>query len=57
MVGEAKKAIKVSMELMASLAQARAKVEAGVVSKADQQALLFGFILQYYTICFCDTNR
>ena len=53
MVGEAKK----SNKLMVSLAQAWAKVEAGVVAKADQQALLFGFILQYYTICFCDTNR
>ena len=42
---------------MVSLAPARAKVEAGVVAKAEQQALLFGFVLQYNTICFCDTNR
>ena len=35
MVGETKKA-KVSMKLMASLATARAEIEAGVVAKADQ---------------------
>ena len=33
MVGETKK---VSMKLMASLAPARAEIEAGVVAKADQ---------------------
>ena len=36
MVGEAKKQQQVSMRLMASLAPARAEVEAGVVAKADQ---------------------
>ena len=39
MVGETKKA-KVSMKLMASLAPARAEIEAGVVAKADKYILL-----------------
>ena len=40
MVGETtKRQKKVSMKLMASLAPARAEVEAGVVAKADQYQL------------------
>ena len=37
MVGDNKAKNKVSMKLMASLAPARAEVEAGVVAKADQK--------------------
>jgi hypothetical protein len=36
MVGETKQKKQVSMKLIASLAPARAEIEAGVVAKADQ---------------------
>ena len=39
MVGHAKNKNKTSMKLMASLAPARAEVDAGVVAKADQKSL------------------
>ena len=59
MVGETtKRPKKVSMKLMASLAPARAEVEAGVVAKADQKSVMesqchtdFGKVLGLFPRC------